>query len=110
MEEGVRKSSRAAGPCPSINPAIPRSLASPAASRPNFPPQTYHFEIATHAMNFLTRLPLAAALVFTAWTLPAQAQDDRVSTGIVEGVSLENGTMTVRSDQTQRPMTFFGIA
>jgi hypothetical protein len=60
-------------------------------------------------MKTFLRLPLAAALCLSAWALPAQAQDGRVTTGIVESVSLENGTMTVRTDQTQRPMIFSGI-
>jgi hypothetical protein len=60
-------------------------------------------------MNTLSRLAFVAVSVFSAWALPARAQDGRVTTGIVEAVSLENGTMTVRTDQTQRPMIFSGI-
>jgi hypothetical protein len=58
-------------------------------------------------MKTLFRLPLAVVL-FASACLPAMA-DGVVTTGIVESVSLPQGTMTVRSDQTKRPMVFFGL-
>jgi hypothetical protein len=61
-------------------------------------------------MNTLLRLSLAASLFLGVSSVPALAQvEGRVTTGVIEKVSADTGVMTVRTEQTQRPMTFYGI-
>lgn len=61
-------------------------------------------------MNMLLRLSLAASLLLGVSSTPALAQvEGRVTTGVIEKISPDTGVMTVRTQQTQRPMTFYGI-
>ena len=61
-------------------------------------------------MNTLLRLSLAASLFLGFSSAPALAQaEGRVTTGVIEKISTDTGVMTVRSQQTQRPITFYGI-
>jgi hypothetical protein len=50
---------------------------------------------------------LAAAVL--AVGTPALLAQEPVSTGIIQGVVPKAGTLTIRSDQTTRPITFYGM-
>jgi hypothetical protein len=61
-------------------------------------------------MNTLLRLLLAALLLLGVSSATALAQaEGRVTTGVIEKISPETGVMTVRSQQTHRPLTFYGV-
>ena len=51
---------------------------------------------------------LAAAALWLGSAVVSQAQEP-VSTGIVQGLVPKAGTLTLRSDQTSRPITFYGM-
>ncbi len=48
-----------------------------------------------------------AALVLTGG--PSAFAQDPVSTGIVQGVATKTGALTIRSNETSRPITFYGM-
>lgn len=59
-------------------------------------------------MKTRTLVPFFAAAALLLGTLPSGAQET-VSTGTIQGVVPQVGTLTIRSDQTTRPLTFWGM-
>jgi hypothetical protein len=58
-------------------------------------------------MKTIFRLSLVALLLLLGSALPAWAQN--VTTGTIERISPDTGVLTVRSNQTKRPVTFYGM-
>jgi hypothetical protein len=52
--------------------------------------------------------PILCALVALATAVSLHAQE-LVSTGLIQGIQPQEGTITLRSDQTQNTTTFFGV-
>lgn len=59
-------------------------------------------------MKTLLIASLSAAALWLNGAPQAVAQEP-VSTGVVQGVAPKTGVLTIRSNQTQRPVTFYGI-
>lgn len=58
-------------------------------------------------MKTIFRLLLITSLLLLGSALPSWAQN--VTTGVIERIAPETGVLTVRSTQTQRPITFYGM-
>lgn len=58
-------------------------------------------------MKTFFRLSLLASLLLLGSALPSWAQN--VTTGVIEQIAPETGVLTVRSAQTKRPITFYGM-
>ncbi len=52
---------------------------------------------------------VAAALLFGVQPAPALEETDQVSTGKVSGLSSDNGTLTIQSAQTHKPILYYGL-